>query len=196
MLAINEEFYSIQGEGKNVGVPMYFVRTQGCSVGCHFCDTKKSWKEDEQTTREEDIVRRALDINAEWICITGGEPLEQDLEILVDLAKKEGLCIQIETSGVHYQECLMKIDQITLSPKSLFSKTPLDDKVLEIADELKCVITKEEDISFYTKLPTRRYCSRVFQPMSNDPKIAQSIFENLPKGWRIQCQEHTVLNLR
>jgi len=32
--------------------------------------------------------------------------------------------------------------------------------------------------------------------MSNDPKIAQSIFENLPKGWRIQCQEHTVLKLR
>lgn len=196
MLAINEEFYSIQGEGKNVGTPMYFIRLQGCSVGCHFCDTKQSWKKDEQTTKEEDIVRRATELNAEWICITGGEPLEQDLGHLVDLAKKEGLFIQIETSGIQYQECLMKIDQITLSPKTLFTQKPLDDNVLEIADELKCVITKEEDISYYTKLNVRKNCSKVFQPMSNDPEIAQIIFNNLPNHWKIQCQEHTVLKLK
>ena len=52
MLAINEEFYSVQGEGANTGVLQYFVRTQGCAVGCYFCDTKYTWKASEATVKE------------------------------------------------------------------------------------------------------------------------------------------------
>ena len=40
---VAETFYSIQGEGATVGQPAIFVRLQGCSVGCGWCDTKYSW---------------------------------------------------------------------------------------------------------------------------------------------------------
>src|SRR5690349_3622570 len=99
LLAINEEFYSIQGEGLHTGIPMYFVRTQGCGVGCYFCDTKYTWRPSQQDIHEDDIVSRAVSSNAKWMCVTGGEPYEQDLTTLISLAKQSGLNTQVETSG-------------------------------------------------------------------------------------------------
>jgi len=43
-LRIAETFFSIQGEGPTAGLPAVFVRVQGCSVGCAWCDTKYSWE--------------------------------------------------------------------------------------------------------------------------------------------------------
>ena len=77
---IAECFFSIQGEGVTVGMPAVFIRLQGCSVGCSWCDTKYSWDPagGHQVTLEaliEDVrafpCRRAV--------VTGGEPLESSL---------------------------------------------------------------------------------------------------------------------
>jgi len=40
---------------------------------------------------------------AEWIVLTGGEPLLQDVGPLVRLLKKKGFLIQIETNGIIYR---------------------------------------------------------------------------------------------
>lgn len=42
-MGINEIFYTIQGEARFTGTPSVFIRTQGCDVGCPWCDTKHTW---------------------------------------------------------------------------------------------------------------------------------------------------------
>lgn len=43
MLNISEVFDTIQGEAAYTGTPSWFIRLQGCDVGCPFCDTKYTW---------------------------------------------------------------------------------------------------------------------------------------------------------
>ncbi len=98
---IAETFYSIQGEGATAGTPAVFVRLQGCSVGCGWCDTKYSW--DPDAGRLVDLPA-LLDEVAAFPCrrvvVTGGEPLESALfaPLVADLAAR-GYAIEVETSG-------------------------------------------------------------------------------------------------
>src|SRR5215831_14300193 len=77
---VAEVFFSIQGEGPTAGVPAVFVRLQGCSVGCAWCDTKYSWNPD--AGREVDLDALMSEVSAHpcsHVVITGGEPLESGL---------------------------------------------------------------------------------------------------------------------
>ncbi|MGH7415955.1 MAG: 7-carboxy-7-deazaguanine synthase QueE [Candidatus Rokuibacteriota bacterium] len=98
---IAETFYSIQGEGATAGHPAVFVRLQGCSVGCGWCDTRYSW--DPASGREVELPA-LLDEVAAFPCrravITGGEPLESPLFApLADALATGGYLVEVETSG-------------------------------------------------------------------------------------------------
>lgn len=205
MLAINEEFYSIQGEGLHTGIPMYFVRLQGCDVGCYFCDTKYTWKDKEPDVAESDIIDRALDSGAEWICITGGEPYEQDLTNLLRQADEAKLKTQIETSGSVWKDYVNYPDWICLSPKDLFAKKGLVAKseFKRNADEIKVVVTKPEDIDYYVA-NYYSWCDEnkplIFQPVDNDIKLVDGIMHYIKihhlQYARCMIQCHKILNLR
>jgi organic radical activating enzyme len=99
---IAETFYSIQGEGATAGVPAVFVRLQGCSVACGWCDTRYSW--DPAGGREVELPA-LLDEVAAFPCrrvvITGGEPLESPLFVpLATALAGRGYAIEVETSGI------------------------------------------------------------------------------------------------
>ncbi|HEY7437438.1 MAG TPA: 7-carboxy-7-deazaguanine synthase QueE [Methylomirabilota bacterium] len=98
---IAETFYSIQGEGATAGLPAVFVRLQGCTVGCGWCDTKYSW--DPAGGREVELPT-LLDEVAAFPCrrvvITGGEPLESPLFVpLAAALAARGYLVEVETSG-------------------------------------------------------------------------------------------------
>jgi len=99
---IAEVFHSIQGEGATAGLPAVFVRLQGCSVGCRWCDTKYSW--DPAAGREADLPGLLAEV-ASYPCrrvvVTGGEPLESPLFVpLLTALHARRLTIEVETSGV------------------------------------------------------------------------------------------------
>jgi organic radical activating enzyme len=98
---VAETFYSIQGEGATAGLPAIFVRLQGCTVGCRWCDTRYSW--DPAGGRAVELPA-LLDEVAAFPCrrvvITGGEPLESALFGPLAAALVEGgYEVEVETSG-------------------------------------------------------------------------------------------------
>ena len=99
---IAEVFYSIQGEGVTAGLPAVFVRLQGCSVGCSWCDTKYSWDPEAGSAVELDtLVDEVAAYPCRRVVVTGGEPLESPMFApLVDALGGRGFTIEVETSGI------------------------------------------------------------------------------------------------
>ena len=138
-----EKFFGIQGEGTYTGVPMAFIRLQGCSVGrkvCHHCDTQYErldfWKKGGQFSAHE-LVKWATAYGYYRLCLTGGEPLDHDLHgFLEQGGYLDYLHMHIETSGT--KEIPRQRDArcwYTCSPKPGYS----EDWVLR-ADEIKVIV--------------------------------------------------------
>jgi len=73
------------------------------------------------------------------VCLTGGEPLLQDVEPLVKKLKKECYKIHIETNGTVYHP--FRVDWLTLSPKpETYGFAP---EFSAKANEVKLVVSKE-----------------------------------------------------
>jgi len=148
---VAERFKSIQGEGVYAGTPMAFIRFVGCSVGkriCQHCDTDFDktypWRGGGEFT-ERDLLLWAYPYR--HVCLTGGEPLDQDLEPLIKDNEHVDL-FHIETSGTKeipdwMEEYLLSVTNpsfmqriwICVSPKPGF----IED-VVDAADEVKVIV--------------------------------------------------------
>lgn len=79
---------TIQGEGINSGVPSTFIRLQGCTLVCVWCDTLDVWKHGNPYSIEEifDMFEQHGMIekfkNGQHIIFTGGSPLKQQIALL------------------------------------------------------------------------------------------------------------------
>ncbi len=113
-----EIFASVQGEGLRQGEPTIFIRLAGCNLRCGFCDTKKAWRGGREMSVEsivEEAGRLRRDFPTTWVCLTGGEPLAQDVRPLILRLHDEGFRVQVETNGTFPPAPLA--DWHTVSPK-------------------------------------------------------------------------------
>jgi len=120
---LSELFYSIQGEGKLVGVPSVFVRASGCNLRCAWCDTPyASWQPEGDEVAVAEIVRRVGEYAATHVVLTGGEPMIMpDVADLCAALKGAGHHLTIETAATVYKP--VPVDLASLSPK-LSNSTP------------------------------------------------------------------------
>jgi len=100
-MQVAEVFYSIQGEGVTAGLPAVFVRLQGCTVGCSWCDTKYSWDPEAGSAVDLDaLVEEVSAYPCRRAVVTGGEPLESpSFALLLKALGVQGFAIEVETSG-------------------------------------------------------------------------------------------------
>jgi len=106
-LGILSVYKTIDGEANlwHQGNWSVFVRTAGCTVGCHWCDTKYSWsaKGGARFLPPELVeVVKHVGGGIHKVTLTGGEPLEQDwvgLYLFIKLLIEEDYLITVETAG-------------------------------------------------------------------------------------------------
>lgn len=132
-----ECFMTLQGEGNFTGAPTIFVRFAGCSLRCPECDTKYSYEDSTKALPDVGapfILDRIVDLcsRPRFICITGGEPLEQPkaemynlLNALQTWHRVRGLeAITIETNGAQNIDWLLALPYRRLLNLSVDFKLP------------------------------------------------------------------------
>jgi len=195
-LPVMEEFYTLQGEGFNMGTAAYFMRIGGCDVGCSWCDIKESWNADLfPPVAIDPIIERAAQTPAKTVVVTGGEPSNYPLDYLTSRLHDKGVKTMIETSGV--SKLTGDWDWICLSPKQF--SPPVGD-VFERANELKVIIQKPADLRWAEKNAAKvsDSCLLYLQP---EWSVAKEILELLADyvmqypQWRISLQSHKYIGI-
>jgi 7-carboxy-7-deazaguanine synthase len=192
---LNEIFVSVQGEGYWTGTPAIFIRLQGCSIGCPWCDTKKSWNASEQydiTERLEKMlsvypaVRHAV--------ITGGEPCQFDLVPLITYLNTKMNMVQVETSG-YFKPPKAKC-WLTVSPKSFRQDYNLE--CVQTATELKIVVGSYADIQFAEKCRNENPNAHFYiQPMSEQKNAVDiCMLYSVTNNWKLSARIHKYLDVK
>jgi len=121
---ISETFYSIQGEGGLVGVPSVFIRTSGCNLRCHWCDTPyTSWEPEKKEQSLDELMAYVRRFSRGHVVVTGGEPMiAPDIVPLTQRLRAEKQHITIETAGTVFAP--VECDLMSISPK-LSNSTPV-----------------------------------------------------------------------
>ncbi len=203
-LRIFEIFHSLQGESSRVGLPTVFVRLTGCPLRCGYCDTEYAFHGG-STQSFDEILATVASYQAQYVCVTGGEPLAQKgchdlLKMLCDAGYK----VSIETSGA------MDIAQVDERVSVIMDiKTPGSGEerknlwsniaALSAKDEVKFVLVDRADYDWAKQILVQ------YDLTSICPLLFSPVYKTLPPadlaGWvledhlpvRMQVQLHKIL---
>jgi 7-carboxy-7-deazaguanine synthase (Cx14CxxC type) len=135
--SVKEAFYTLQGEGGQTGRAAVFCRFAGCNLWsgreadrdqavCRFCDTDFVGTDGMGGGKFDSPEALAAHVASLWpagssqglplVVCTGGEPLLQLDEPLVEALHQRGFEIAVETNGT--QSAPLGIDWLCVSPKA------------------------------------------------------------------------------
>jgi 7-carboxy-7-deazaguanine synthase len=166
---INEVFYTIQGEGRSMGLPTVFVRTTGCNLRCAWCDTTYSFYDGADVPLDA-LLAQVRKFPSKRLCLTGGEPLlQKEGPAFVRALLLEGWHVTLETSGslsVAPYAALEPRDRLVLSvdikcPGSGMHahNDPSNLDLLQAHDQLKFVVADEADYQFAVRFVDANPCN-------------------------------------
>lgn len=205
--SVKETYLTIQGEGAYTGRVAVFCRFAGCNLWsgleedratavCRFCDTEFVGIDGPgggKFDSPENLTRHILSFwdgtKDLFVVFTGGEPLLQMDNKLVEALKKEHVEIAIETNGTLIPPD--GIDWICVSPKQKA------DLILQKGDELKIVYPQEGlDPSSFLDLDFDVFS---LQPMDG-PEYKDNLQQTMQycrthPEWRLSLQTHKYLQI-
>lgn len=212
--AVKEMFLTLQGEGARAGRRAVFLRFAGCNLWsgreqdrasaiCRFCDTDFVGVDGPGGGKFADAAGVAGAAEALWgadpahryIVLTGGEPMLQVDDALVDALHGAGFVIAIETNGtlpVH-----PGIDWVCVSPKAG------SDVVQRSGDELKLVWPQPAAFlpgQGMDEMEDWGFANFLLQPLDDPQQEANTracidVVMDRPK-WRLSLQNHKLLGLK
>jgi 7-carboxy-7-deazaguanine synthase len=213
---VKEIFYTLQGEGAQAGRASVFCRFSGCNLWsgreedrsravCQFCDTDFVGTGPDGgkfgSARElADAIDRCWggppgDSNraptrVKYVVCTGGEPLLQLDDALIDALHERGFDVAVETNGT--QPAPPSLDWICVSPKA---GAPF---VQTSGSELKLVYPQEN-------APPEKFAGLDFHHFFLQPMDGPDIERNTEDAieyclrhpqWRLSIQTHKLVGIR
>ncbi|WP_416136992.1 7-carboxy-7-deazaguanine synthase [Halomonas sp. HK25] len=220
MYHVKEAFYTLQGEGGQAGRASVFCRFTGCNLwsgreqdraaaACRFCDTDFIGTDGQHGGRFADAATLAAHLTSLWpdqddrggpggrtttpyVVFTGGEPLLQLDEALIQAMQTHGFEVAVETNGT--LPAPAGIDWLCVSPKG--------ENTLAITEgnELKLVYPQAD-------APPERFARLAFdhhflQPMDTAPgggggnTVAATVDYCLAyPQWRLSLQTHKITGI-
>ena len=206
--SVKEIFYTVQGEGVHTGRASVFCRFTGCNLWsgkeedrkiakCTFCDTDFVGTDGiggGKFVNAEALVKSILSYwhsdTKPFIVLTGGEPMLQVDNDLINELKKYDCEIAIETNGTI--KVPREIDWICVSPKA-------GNNIIQTnGDELKLVYPQKNiQPSQYEMYAFKNFS---LQPMDGELKVHNTnlTLEYCMKNpkWRVSIQTHKVIGIR
>lgn len=153
---VSEIFQSIQGEGTLTGYDTLFIRLAGCKVGCVWCDTKYSWKTKNSRlwlTSDLALLVQGTITKERWVCLTGGEPLEQlksMIWFIEKLHRADYKKISIETCGVVTYNA--RTNRASLPDKKTVIDLELYGVFFSVSPKLPSALGRRFDTKEFTKI--------------------------------------------
>jgi 7-carboxy-7-deazaguanine synthase (Cx14CxxC type) len=217
MYTVKELFPTLQGEGTHTGRAAVFCRFAGCNLWsgreedratavCKFCDTDFVGSDGDGGGKFETAQDLANAIESSWrstsagpqqryVVFTGGEPLLQLDEELIEKLHQKGFEVAIETNGTI--KVPKGVDWVCVSPKAG------SDLIVLQANELKLVIPQEGQDSLeklLARFEKMDYRNRFLQPMDGanlkiNTELAISLCQKRPL-WRLSLQSHKLIGIR
>jgi 7-carboxy-7-deazaguanine synthase (Cx14CxxC type) len=207
--AVKEIFLTLQGEGAHAGRASVFCRFAGCNLWsgrevdregatCKFCDTDFVGTDGTLGGRYASAAELADTIAAQWTAssdnryavLTGGEPLLQVDDALIDALHARGFEIGVETNGTI--EAPAGLDWICVSPKGG------SELVQRRGHELKLVYPQ-------ALAAPETFEGLAFERFSLQPMDGPDVIKNTAQAidyclrhpqWRLSVQTHKSLGIR
>jgi 7-carboxy-7-deazaguanine synthase len=205
---VKEIFYTLQGEGAQTGRAAVFCRFSGCNLWsgreedrsravCKFCDTDfvgtgPDGGRFSSANELADAIDRcwgAGDLRKYVVC-TGGEPLLQLDEALIEALHGRGFEVAVETNGT--RPAPVSLDWICVSPKA---GAPF---VQTSGSELKLVYPQEN-------APPEKFAHLDFRHFFLQPMDGPEVAANTERainyclrnpGWRLSIQTQKLVGVR
>ena len=207
--SVKEIYYTLQGEGGQAGRAAVFLRFTGCNLWtgreedrskavCTFCDTDFVGTNGPGGGKFDTAEALARTVASHWpagqggrplVVCTGGEPLLQLDEPLIDALHALDFEVAVETNGT--QPALRGLDWICVSPKANATL------VLTRGSELKLVFPQKTAMpDRFTNLDFQHF---FLQPMDGlegrrNTRLAVEYCLAHPQ-WRLSIQAHKVIGI-